>query len=115
MQAPSLTKNRSRRLRKKLRIAEFQELGFQIDYQFPEGMNPDDQTELFMEFIEKVIEGRGLMYGGGEESGFVTHSSGRSATDEDRQALKAWLEATGVVHSVTVGALQDAWYGEDWE
>jgi uncharacterized protein len=115
MQAPSLSKQRSRRLRKKLRVAEFQELGFQIEFKFPEGMNPDDQSELFMGFIENVIEGRSLNFGGGEESGFVTRSSRGSATEEDRQAVKTWLEATGVVHSVTVGALQDAWYGADWD
>jgi uncharacterized protein len=78
-------------------------------------MNPDGQTEIFMDFIDQAIERRGLCFGGGEESGFITHSSRGSAAEDDRQAVGTWLEATGVILSVTVGPLIDAWYGEDWE
>lgn len=39
-----MAKNRSRRLRKKMHIDEFQELGFSVAWRFPEGNSPKSRS-----------------------------------------------------------------------
>jgi uncharacterized protein YggL (DUF469 family) len=67
--------------------------------------------ELLIAFIESVIEFRGLIYGGGLESGFVCKAGRGCATEEDRSAVQQWLQARSEFTSVTVQELTDAWYG----
>jgi uncharacterized protein YggL (DUF469 family) len=57
--------SRSRRLRKKLHLDEFQELGFDVEVEFNETLAGAAEEELLIAFIEGVIEPRGLIYGGG--------------------------------------------------
>ena len=50
-----MAKQRSRRLRKKMRIDEFQELGFSVKWTFPEN-TPIEEVDRFVdELILKVI------------------------------------------------------------
>lgn len=108
----SLTKRRSRRLRKRLLVGEFQEFGFEVRFQF-HGKPDDKQTSRFWDtFILEAIERNGLGFGGGDTEGFVTAVRG-SATEAHRQAVEAWLRARAELSSVTVGPLVDAWHG--WE
>jgi uncharacterized protein YggL (DUF469 family) len=107
---PSRSKRRSRRLRKKLRIAEFKEEGFEINFRFKPGMSSEQQLDLLMRFITEVVEARGLAFGGGE-NGFVTREGRGSTTDADREAVGSWLNSCESIHLVEVGSLQDAWYG----
>ena len=44
--------------------------------------------------------------------GFVMAYLRGSATEDDRQATKAWLAAQPEVAEATVSALKDAWYVE---
>jgi uncharacterized protein YggL (DUF469 family) len=103
-----------KRLRKKLRIGEFQELGFSVDCRFV-----DDFTEAAMDsfmdaFIEQAIEANALFLAGGGDrthwSGFVTSAKHRgSATEADRAHLQEWLDRRTEVLNVTIGPLTNAW------
>ena len=105
-----MAKSRSSRLRKKLHLDEFQELGFDIEIEFKAPLVGDAEEELLVAFIEGIIEPRGLIYGGSVDCGYVCKAGGGSATDEDRGAVKQWLEGRSEVSSVTVQELSDAWY-----
>ena len=107
---PAATKRRSRRLRKKLRLAEFKEEGFGVTFKFSDQISTDEQADVLFLFIGEVVEPRGLLFGGGEQ-GFVTRAGRGSASDEDRDAVRAWLQGATHVHSVHVAALEDAWWG----
>jgi len=102
---------RSRRLRKKLHLDEFQELGFDVEAELKEPLVGTAEEELLIAFIEGVIEPRGLIYGGGVVCGYVCKAGGGSATDDDRAAVRDWLQARSEFASVTVRELSDAWYG----
>lgn len=102
---------RSRRLRKKLHLDEFKELGFYVKTKLKVPLAGTPEEELLIAFVEGVIESRGLIYGGGLECGFVCKADGGSATEEDRSAVQQWLQARSAFTSVTVQELIDAWYG----
>lgn len=103
--------SRSRRLRKKLHLEEFQELGFDVEAELKETLAGAAEEELLIAFIDGVIEPRGLIYGGGVACGFVCKAGGGSATEEDRSAVQQWLQARSEFTSVTVCELSDAWHG----
>ena len=108
--SPSLNKKRSRRLRKKLRVGEFKEEGFEINFKFKAGLTNDEQLDILMKFITEAIESRKLSFGGGE-NGFVTHTWRGSTTEEDRQAVSSWLLSCTSIEQVRVSENEDAWYG----
>ena len=51
-----MAKNRSRRLRKKMHIDEFQELGFSVAWRFPEGTSEEQIDKTVDDFINEVIK-----------------------------------------------------------
>ena len=110
IKSPSLNKRRSRRLRKKLRIGEFNEEGFEINFKFKAGLTSEDQLDILMKFVTEAIESRGLSFGGGE-NGFVTRTGRGSTTEEDRQAVNSWLLSCISIEQVPVNANEDVWYG----
>lgn len=63
--------NRSRRLRKKLCVDEFQELGFELNFHYKEGVDADAVNAFMLRFIDQAIEANELTYGGCDEFGFV--------------------------------------------
>jgi uncharacterized protein YggL (DUF469 family) len=109
-----MAKNRSRRLRKKLRIDEFQELGFKVEIQASDGA---DMLVLLDELLIEAIESNGMAFGGGCDqddgkiSGFVTKSAGGTLAEEDQKAVNDWLSARQEVRDFEVGDLVDANYG----
>lgn len=105
-----------KRLRKKKRLGELQELGFEVSFRYAEQLSTQEHDELFDEWILKAIEDNGLLFGGGFGrgvcSGFITVDKTRgSATEHYRQAVEAWLKANPKVLNFTVGPLVDAWHG----
>ena len=110
IKSPSLNKRRSRRLRKKLRVGEFKEEGFEINFKFKVGLTNEEQLDILMKFITEAIESRNLSSGGGE-NGFVTRTGRGSTTDEDRQTVSSWLLSCTSVEQVRVNENEDAWYG----
>lgn len=108
-----------RRLRKKRRVGEFQEIGFNVTYTPRTGLNNSDGDKLLDAFIEHAIEANNLAAGGGgfptmPMTFFVTSANRRgSATEADQKAVATWLESCTDIASFEVGALRDAWYGHD--
>ena len=104
----------NRRQRKKLRLGEFLELGFEIFAELAAPLTDAERDALIDAFIEQAIEGNGLSFGGGlgnDFGGFVTSERDRaSATEEDREVVGAWLSKQCVLVNVKVGELCDAWY-----
>ncbi len=106
--------NRSRRLRKKLHIDEFKELGFTISWSFNEGTDEATLDKVVDQFIREVIEPNGLAY---EGSGFLnwqgiicTQKLG-NCTEEHRTLVTAWLESQGLTN-VEASPLIDIWWDE---
>jgi uncharacterized protein YggL (DUF469 family) len=107
-----MAKNRSRRLRKKLHIEEFQELGFSVAWRFPEGTSEQDVDRAVDDFINEVIEPNGLAYDG---SGYLaweglicTQQIGK-CTEEHRTLVRQWLEARKL-EEVRLSDLFDVWW-----
>jgi uncharacterized protein YggL (DUF469 family) len=106
----SLTKHRSRRLRKRLRVGEFQELGFKVSFELPPELGEHQMIDFWDAFILEAIERNGLAYGGGT-SGFATSWGRGSATEAHRETVRSWLSSRAEVQSVDVGPLVDSWHG----
>ncbi len=105
-------RRRSTRLRKKLRIGEFQEFGFAFEADLDESFSPDAIEKAVHAFLEECVEPRNLGLGGWLGSGYLQSMSRHSATDEDREAVRAWLVKRPEVKAVRVTPLSDCWYME---
>jgi uncharacterized protein len=102
-------KRRSRRLRKKLRVGEFRELGFELAMHFHANLAASADNAFWNAFIVECIEARGLAYGGAA-TGYATRAGRGSVSEEDREAVRAWLAQRPEVSSFELGALEDARY-----
>jgi len=102
--------NRSRRLRKKLCVDEFQELGFELNLDFKE--NLDDQAiDAFLDaFLEEAMDANGLDYVGTDDVGLVCTMERGSVNEEQRAAVEAWLKGRDELTKLEVSPLLDAWY-----
>ena len=102
-----------KRLRKKTRLGEFREMGFEVHFRVSEAVSDVALDAFWDRFIGEAIEANGLACGGGcgrEWSIFVTTDGRGSATEEQRALVERWLRQRGDVENVSVGALEDAWY-----
>lgn len=101
---------RSRRLRKKLRVGEFQEFGFSLSARVKDTAEAE---ALGDRFILEAMDANGLLFGGytGDYlEGFVCLYGRGSVSEEQRAAVEAWLRAQPGLEEVTVGPLEDAWH-----
>jgi uncharacterized protein YggL (DUF469 family) len=108
------SKNRSRRLRKKLRVDEFQELGFDVAWKFKEGITMEEMDTFIDKFFDEVIEPNALGFGGEGDvlwHGLVCTQNIGKCTEENRKAVEQWLTDNGAM-SVSVSALYDVWWAE---
>lgn len=104
--------NRSRRLRKKLCVDEFQELGFELNLEFKEDLD-DQAIDAFLDaFLTEAMDANGLDYVGGEDFGLVCLAKRGSVTEEHRAVVEAWLKARSELTKVEVSSLMDAWHPE---
>ena len=110
----SSNKNRSRRLRKKLHLAEFTELGFQFEVDLKGDLSQQDEEALADRFLSEIVEPSGLLLGGWVTSGYIAKFHHSSATEEDREAIRQWLAQQTIVDAVRVGELIDAWNAPDY-
>ena len=106
---PPPRRQRSRRLRKKLRIGEFQQLGFAYEIHWAGDATSDAKEQFLEHLLAEVVEPRGLCLGGGPDGGFVSARRG-GPTDDDRAAFEAWVGNWPGISGQRVGPLQDAWY-----
>ena len=102
----------NKRLRKKKRVGEFKELGFELLGDLRPGLAGAD-LDPFVNRLVDVVEARKLGFGGGagrddKLAGFVTRM-GRGSATEDRAALAAFLAGDVDVVRHEVGPLKDAW------
>lgn len=105
-------KNRNRRLRKKLRVDEFQELGFDVAWKLPENTTDEGVDEFLSRFFQDVIEPNGLGFGGEGDylwHGLICTQKLGKCTDEHRQAVEKWLNDNGAV-AVSISDLYDVWW-----
>lgn len=108
-----MAKTKSRRLRKKLHVGEYTELGFAVTFLYKNPLQDDEIVQFLDLFISSVIESNGLIYGGScgnSFDGFVALEKRGSVTEEQRQKVKSWLESNSNLTGIEVGALTNAWY-----
>jgi uncharacterized protein YggL (DUF469 family) len=104
--------NRSRRLRKKLCVDEFQELGFELTLNFKDGLS-DEELDAFVEaFLRDAVEANGLGYVGGEDYGFLCLDKRGSVNEEQRGQVDAWLKGRSELTEYNLSPLMDVWYPE---
>ncbi len=107
-----MVKNRSRRLRKKLHIDEFQELGFSVNWLFAEGTDVAVVDSTLDAFIEELVEPNGLAFDGSgylSWEGLICLQKIGKCTDEHRALVTKWLEARGM-KEVKTSELFDIWW-----
>lgn len=99
-----------KRLRKKKRLAEFKECGFDVC-----AVLRVEDAEAFVGRWIAAVEANGLAFGGrvGGDGldGFVTRFTRGGATAEHRMGIVAFLDGDATVVHHEVGGLRDAWYG----
>ncbi|NLR74770.1 YggL family protein [Leeia aquatica] len=103
---------------KKLRLGQWQELGFGVSIRLQAGLDSDARMYLLDDFLTEAIEGQNLIFGGGFHEptaevleGYVMLDARRgSVTEAQRAAVQQWLQARKDVAEVEVEALTDAWY-----
>lgn len=101
-----------KRIRKKKRVGEFQEFGFDVDATLRANMDREALYAFSDRFIAH-IEANNLAFGGGIGAivgGFVTRFARGSATEDDRASIMTFLKSDPDVTEHQVGALRDAWY-----
>ena len=111
---PAQTKGKyNLRQRKKLRIGEFQELGFEVTAKLTKELTQPERA-AFIDALIPAVDEMGLLFGGGFNSGFegfvVVDSLRGSVTEEQRESFKKWVESRPELKDVVVGPLKDAWY-----
>lgn len=108
-----------KRLRKKLRLGEFSELGFELRVTLAANLSESAQEDAIDAFIEAAIESRDLAVGGGFADAwnfFVTRAGTGSVSADERAAVVSWLENDSRFAKVEASPLLDAWYQTwDWE
>lgn len=107
-----MSKNRSKRLRKKLRIDEFQEFGFSLTVSLKDDLDAKSLEIFVDEFIFEAIENNGLVFGGGfnkDLNGFVALEKRGSVTVSHVAKVKSWLDSQPCVTNIRFGELVDAW------
>ncbi|MFT3808003.1 YggL family protein [Arenimonas sp.] len=107
---PMARSPRKRRLCKKLRIAEFQEFGFQVDFKLSDELTIA-QSNGFWDALIAHIEANKLLFAG-NESAFVYRDGIGSASESDRETLRSWLSFRPEASSIVIGPLVDANYPE---
>ncbi len=108
-----MSKHRSRRLRKKLHVDEFQQLGFEVSFRLRDDLQEGELASFWERFILEAIEANGLVFGGGDTSGFITGSCGTTVNIGHRQLIDSWLKAQPIASGVSTGELVDAWYAPE--
>lgn len=107
-------KNRSQRLRKKLRVDEFQELGFDVAWKFSDDTDSDAIDTFLNRFFDEVIEPNELGFGGEGDliwHGLICTQQIGKCTEEHRNIVEKWLKDNGAT-TVSVSALYDVWWAE---
>ena len=104
----------NKRIRKKHRVGEFQELGFELTFKLVDSLSTDAADAFMDTFVKEAIAHNDLaFFGWGDRSveGTVITRSRGSVTAEQRAAVDSWLGGREEIASHTLGELADAWHG----
>lgn len=99
-----------KRLRKKLRLREFQEMGFEVSFELDIPFTREAEF-AFADKLFPFLDLQKLMIGGSLSSFFTTRVGRGSLTEIDQEAVAEWLRQQPEVSAVNIGPLVDAWYG----
>ena len=105
-----------KRLRKKLRLREFQEMGFQVDFEFVNyPLEPSDWE--FYDTVAAFAATNNLHINGIENSFYVTAAPRKSVTPAQHQLMADWLARQPNITDLQVGPLSDAWHitAKEWQ
>lgn len=105
-----------KRLRKKLRRDEFQELGLAIAFTLRAAAGSEAALDIIDSLIAEAIDPQHLaLYAGGREvwTGFITLFGRGSVTEDHKRAVLDWLGAHPGITNVRSGPLVDAWYSRE--
>ncbi|PLK47893.1 50S ribosome-binding protein YggL [Uliginosibacterium sp. TH139] len=105
------------RQRKKLRVGEYRETGFELRLVFSEALDARAYMPVW-EGLRACAREEGLMLVGlggqlplSETDAFVCSEGPGTVREEARQAVLDWLKTQVSVREVEAGPLKDAWYG----
>ncbi len=100
-----------KRLRKKLRMGEFRDVGFEVRFRFAEDLSPEDRNRLLDDFLDQAIVDNGLLFvggGGSDWEGFVAVEGAEgTVTEEHRERVAAWLDNDSRILDSSVGPLTE--------
>ena len=96
-----MAKNRSRRLRKKMHIDEFQELGFSVAWRFPEGTSEEQIDKT----VDDFFDGSGYL----AWEGLICMQEIGKCTEEHQAIVRKWLEERKL-EEVRTSELFDVWW-----
>lgn len=99
-----------KRLRKKKRIGEFRQNGFEVRVLTKQSI-PLEDPALTWRFVDEVV-GHGLAAGGSLSGMFIVARGRRSVTEAQRTYLIDWLIRQPEVDFVAATYLIDAWYDD---
>ena len=104
-----------KRLRKKLRLQEFREMGFHVNFELT-NFESIESTDALLADIIAFAEANNLFVAGGVNFFYVTAGPRCSVTGAQRQQFTAWLAQQQAVTDLRVLPLSDAWYmkEEEW-
>lgn len=111
----------NRRQRKKLRVGEFQELGFTLTLKFIGPLETpalDGFVDAFCEYIASIglcVCGLGGTLPVAETDGFIASYERGTVTPELRAEVVAWCKTRSEVVEAGGGELIDAWHQWGWE
>jgi len=103
-----------KRLRKKLRLREFQEMGFHTTFELADYKSPE-ATDTLLDSIIAFAEANSLFLAGGLNFFYVTAGPRRSVTEAQRLLFTDWLMQQQAIIDLKVLPLSDAWYVKDEE
>ena len=107
-----------KRLRKKLRLREFQQMCFAVRLVFPPkagGLDTPEKESFWYKLVTMTESNDLLILGMADDfcvmTNFYKMPDGRwkTATDTDRQIVKEWLGQQPEIESVRIGPLANAW------
>lgn len=107
-----------KRIRKKLRLGEFQEIGFELTFAFEPGPTVGEENEFLFDFLDHAIECNHLLFGGGGQDGhwsgvvYRNEPRGISTTAEQRATVLAWLNDHPRVITAKASGFFDLWYDD---
>jgi len=112
---PSHVKRMSPRLRKKLRVGQFREWGFNLKAILNDGLDDAAQDSLLEAWLG-AVDTQAVSFGGqfdarGTLEGMVFPVGKQPVDDAVRIALLDWLKARAEVASLQASELIDIWHG----